>query len=209
DTGPYGGAYSGHRTMSAAPSVSTFQSLASARPPGILLYNYSADEIGNCTNLYPTIRQWAYNMHQAGINNLISMSPNPALYSDGSATGRSAVDIWVMLPLMYEKSKSEIARVLQKGDAVWSYNTLIQDAYSPKWTIDFDPVNFRIQPGFINQSLNLTGLLYWRVDRWNADPWNDVNNSGTYSSNNFPGEGMLVYPGKQVGIQGVVGSMRL
>ena len=167
-----------------------------------MLYNYSADEIGHCTNLYPTIQQWANNMHQAGISNLISMSPTPALYSDGSGTGRSAVDIWVLLPVMYNKSKAEVAKVLKKGDAVWSYNTLVQDAYSPKWLIDFDPINFRIQPGFINQSLNLTGLLYWRVDRFPSDPWNNVNNSGTYSSANYPGEGMLVYPGKQVGVHG-------
>ena len=99
--------------------------------------------------------------------------------------------------------------MLKKGDAVWSYNTLVQDAYSPKWLIDFDPVNFRIQPGFINQSLNLTGLLYWRIDRFPSDPWNNVNNSGTYSSANYPGEGMLVYPGQQVGVPGVVASMRL
>ena len=38
-------------------------------------------------------------------------------------------------------------QALAKGDAVWSYNTLVQDAYSPKWEIDFDPINFRIQPG--------------------------------------------------------------
>jgi hypothetical protein len=208
-TGPYGGAYSGHCVMSPAPSVSYFKSVAGAQHPGLMLYDYSADEIGHCTNLYPTIQQWAHNMHQAGIKNLISMSPTPALYSDGSGTGRSAVDIWVLLPLMYNNSKSEVARVLQKGDSVWSYNTLVQDGYSPKWLIDFDPVNFRIQPGFINQSLNLTGLLYWRVDRWPSDPWNDVNNTGTYSSANFPGEGMLVYPGKPVGVQGVVPSMRL
>jgi len=99
--------------------------------------------------------------------------------------------------------------VLKKGDAVWSYNTLVQDAYSPKWEIDFDPVNFRIQPGFINQSLNLTGLLYWRIDRWASDPWNNVNNKGAFSSANYPGEGMLVYPGQQVGVPGVVASMRL
>jgi hypothetical protein len=110
---------------------------------------------------------------------------------------------------MYNNSQSEVARVLQKGDTVWSYNTLVQDAYSPKWLIDFDPVNFRIQPGFINQSLGLSGLLYWRVDRWASDPWNNINNTGTYSSANFPGEGALVYPGQQVGIQGVVASMRL
>jgi hypothetical protein len=209
NTGPYGGAYAGHCVMSPAPPVSRFKALASLQQPGVLLYDYSADEVGHCTNLYPTIQQWAHNMHEAGINNLVSISPVPALYSDGSGTGRSAVDIWVLLPLMYNKNKSEVAHVLQKGNSVWSYNTLVQDPYSPKWEIDFDPVNFRIQPGFINQSLNLTGLLYWRIDRWTSDPWTNVNNTGTYSSNNFPGEGMLVYPGQQVGIQGVVGSMRL
>jgi hypothetical protein len=208
-TGPFSGADVGRCNMSPAPSVSQFKSLASAQQPGLMLYDYSADEIGHCTNLYPTIRQWANNMHQAGIKNLISMSPTPALYDDGSGTGRSAVDIWVLLPLMYNNSKARVSEVLKKGDSVWSYNTLVQDAYSPKWLIDFDPVNFRIQPGFINQSLNLTGLLYWRIDKWPSDPWNNVNNAGTYSSANYPGEGMLVYPGQQVGVKGVVASMRL
>lgn len=207
--GPYGGASVGHCAMAAAPSVSTFKSLAAAQQPGLMLYNYSADEINQCTNLYPTLRQWANNMHQAGIKNLITMSPTPALYSDGSGTGRSAVDIWVLLPVMYNNAKSEVAHAIEKGDSVWSYNTLVQDSYSPKWEIDFDPINFRIQPGFINQSLNLTGLLYWRIDRWNSDPWNNINNAGTYSSANYPGEAALVYPGKQVGVQGVVASMRL
>src|SRR5882724_4054524 len=128
--GPYGGGYAGHCAMSAAPSAGQFKSLAAAQQPGLMLYNYSADEIGHCTNIYPTIQQWAQNMHQAGIKNLITMSPNPALYSDGSGSGRSAVDIWVLLPLMYNNSKSEVNRVLQKGDSVWSYNTLVQDAYS-------------------------------------------------------------------------------
>jgi hypothetical protein len=110
---------------------------------------------------------------------------------------------------MYNNSKAQVGEVLKKGDAVWSYNTLVQDAYSPKWLIDFDPVNFRIQPGFISQSLNLSGMLYWRVDKWPSDPWENVNNGGTYSSSNYPGEGMLVYPGEPVGVKGVVASMRL
>ena len=208
-TGPFSGADIGRCNMSPAPSVNQFKSVASAQQPGLMLYDYSADEIGHCTNLYPMIRQWANNMHQAGIKNLISMSPTPALYDDGSGTGRSAVDIWVLLPLMYNNSKAHVGEVLKKGDSVWSYNTLVQDAYSPKWLIDFDPVNFRIQPGFISQSLNLTGLLYWRIDKWPSDAWNDVNNAGTYSSANYPGEGMLVYPGQPVGVKGVVASMRL
>ena len=110
---------------------------------------------------------------------------------------------------MYSNSQSRVAEVLKKGDSVWSYNTLVQDAYSPKWEIDFTPVDFRIQPGFISQSLNLSGLLYWRVDKWGSDPWNNVNNAGTFASSNYPGEGMLVYPGQQVGVKGVVASMRV
>jgi Domain of unknown function (DUF4091) len=209
DTGPFSGADVGNCKMAPAPSVSQFKSRTVGQQPGVLLYDYSADEIGHCTNLYPTIQQWAYNMHQAGISNLVSISPKPGLYSDGSGTGRSAVDIWVLLPVMYNNSQTEVDHVLKKGDSVWSYNTLVQDAYSPKWEIDFDPVDFRIQPGFINQSLNLTGLLYWRIDRWTSDPWNNVNNTGAFSSANYPGEGMLVYPGEQVGVKGVVASMRL
>ena len=209
DVGPFSGANVGNCSMSAAPPASQFKALAAQQQPGLMLYNYSADEIGHCSNLYPTIKQWASNMHQAGIKNLISMSPTPALYDDGTGTGKSAVDVWVLLPVMYNGAKPHVSEVLKKGDSVWSYNTLVQDAYSPKWLIDFDPVNFRIQPGFISQSLDLTGMLYWRVDKWPSDPWNDVNNNGTYSSANYPGEGMLVYPGKDVGVNGVVASMRM
>jgi Domain of unknown function (DUF4091) len=207
--GPFSGADVGRCRMSPAPSPAVYKSLAAAQHPGMMLYSYSADEIGHCTNLYPRIKEWASNMHQAGIKNMISMSPTSALYDDGSGTGRSAVDIWVLLPLMYNNAKPHVEEVLKKGDDVWSYNTLVQDAYSPKWLIDFNPADFRIQPGFISQSLNLKGMLYWRVDQWTSDPWNNVNNAGRYSSSNYPGEGMLVYPGEQVGVKGVVASMRL
>jgi hypothetical protein len=195
--------------MSAAPTAAQFQAAAVAQHPSLQLYDYSADEIGKCSNLYPILRQWGSNMHQAGINHLVTMAPVPDLLDDGSGTGRSAVDIWVMLPLTYDHSQPIVLEALAKGDSAWSYNGLVQDSYSPKWEIDFAPINFRIQPGFISQSLSLSGLLYWRVDNWSSDPWNQVNNAGVFSSNNYPGEGMLVYPGKQVGITGVAPSMRL
>ena len=207
--GYYSGADYSSCAMTAAPSVAEFQATAAAQQKGLYLFDYSADEVGNCTNLYTTIQQWGYNMHQAGINNLVTMAPVTALFSDGSGSGRSAVDDWVVLPVEYNGSVSTIEQALQKGDEVWSYNTVVQDAYSPKWEIDFAPINFRIQPGFINQSLNLTGLLYWRVDDWNSSPWTNPNNAGTFSSSNYPGEGVLVYPGSTVGVTGVAPSMRL
>ena len=207
--GFYGGAYAGNCTMSSAPSTSQFQAAAASQANGLMRYDYSADEISGCTNLYPVLTQWAQNMHAAGVENLVTMAPDPALFNDGTGTGRSVVDIWVMLPIEYDSNVSNVNAALQKGDSAWSYNTLVQDAYSPKWEIDFAPVNFRLQPGFISQSLGLTGLLYWRVDDFTANPWTNPNNVGTFSSNNYPGEGMLFYPGAQVGLNQVVPSLRL
>ena len=195
--------------MSAPPSVTDFQQAASANPPGLYLVNYTADEISGCTNLYASIQVWAQNMHQAGINNLIVMDPVSPLFTDGSGSGRPAVDVWVVLPSGYVSSGSLIGEAESVGSEVWSYNTLSQDGYSPKWLIDFDPIGIRLQAGFLSQTLNLTGLLYWRVDDWGASPWSQVNNEGVFGTGNYPGEGVLVYPGAPAGLTGVAPSMRL
>ncbi len=192
--------------MTPAPSVDKIRDRLAQYSPSLLRYNYTADEIDECPNLNPTIKQWARNLHTAGASNLITMKPIPQLYNTG---GRSAVDIWVLLPKMYDDAKANVLQVMRQGNQVWSYNALVQDDYSPKWQIDFKPINFRIQPGFINQSLGLTGLLYWRIDLWTKDPWNDIQTYDFKPDYYFPGEGMLFYPGKQVGIEGVVPSMRL
>jgi len=194
--------------MDPAPAPDAFLSAAALHQPDLFLYAYTADEIGACANLYPAMREWALNMHASRIQNLVTMAPAPELYDDGSGTNRSAVDIWVMLPKMYEAAKSRVAYVLSKGDAAWSYNALVQDDYSPKWQIDFSPLDYRLQAGFISQSLELTGLLYWRADVWTADPWTDP--GVVVDGYPFPGEGLLLYPGADVGLPGgVVPSLRL
>lgn len=196
--------------MAPAPSLKKIKTTAAKHESGLFLYARYADEIDNCSNLIEPVKEWARNFHQAGVATALAMTPTPALYDDGSGTGRTAVDIWIVLPEVYDEARDRITEVLQKGNKVWSYNALVQDGYSPKWQIDFEPINYRIHPGFISQSLGLTGILYWRVDLWTKDPWKDVQ---TYFQKKykhyFPGEGMLFYPGKQVGIKGVVPSMRL
>jgi len=189
-------------TMRPAPSGDACRQAAVRHQKDLFLYNYTADEIGPNPKLHAPMKEWARSLHQAGLRNLVTMAPISELYSDSS--GRSVVDVWVVLPKMYDAAKDRIAEVMRKGDEVWSYNAVVQDTYSPKWELDFAPINYRLQPGFINQSLGLTGLLYWRVDNWSRDPWNDV-----YAYPAYPGEGLLVYPGRQVGVPGVVASMRL
>jgi len=203
----YSGASNGYCSMSQPPSVSQLRSVASQQDQNLTPMVYSTDEIINCTALYPTIKAWGYNLHQAGVKNLATLPPIPDLFDDGSGTGRSAVDYWAVMSISY--NPGYVAQAISKGDQVWSYTALVQDSYSPKWQIDFAPMNFRIQPGFLSQTLGFTGILYWRVDAWSSDPWNQINDQGAYSSNNYPGEGVLVYPGYQVGIDGVAPSMRL
>lgn len=208
DLGIGSGAYISRLEMRPAPSVEEFRQAAARHERDLLLYNYTADEIGGNTELYEGIRQWARNLHQAGIKNLITITPEEGLLDDGSGTGRSAVDIWVLLPLMYDGAPGPVAQALAKGDEVWSYTALAQDEYSPKWEVDFAPINYRIMGGFISQSLGLTGLLYWKVDLWSEDPYT-IMSAYAHEAGPFPGEGMLVYPGEPVGVSGVVGSMRL
>lgn len=208
-TGMFSGADNGNCNMTQAPSTADFSAAAASHDPDLELFNYTADEVTHCPQIFPQIIRWAQNMHRAGIRNLVVMDPNPLLFDDGTGTGRSAVDIWVVLPRSFDSAGDTIAQALAKGDEVWSYNAVSQDTYSPKWLIDYDPINFRIQPGFISESLGLTGILYWRIDRWTPNPWTSVNNSGVFNLSNYPGEGMLIYPGGPAGVVGVAPSIRL
>ena len=135
------GADYNHGTMSRALSVEEIQQIARQLPSGPLLYNYTADEIVEFPNLYPMIKAWARNLHSAGILNLITMTPVPELFDDGTGSGRSAVDIWVLAPGYYEASTPNVAAVLKKGDRVWTYTALVQDDHSPRWEIDFPPMH--------------------------------------------------------------------
>jgi Domain of unknown function (DUF4091) len=192
------------KEMPPSPSIARFRAVALQHQPDILLYNFTADEISRCPNQYPRLRDWAANMHAAGIQNLVTVAPVPELEDDGTGTGRSAVDIWVELPEQWASSAAEIEKVQAKGDAVWSYNVLVQDGYSPKHEINFSPLDYRLNMGFISQSLGLSGFQQWAVDNWTLSPWNDV--TGNMS---VPSDGILVYPGREVGIVGYAPSIRL
>ncbi len=192
------------RVMPPAPSVAQFGAVKAKHQPDILLYNFSADEITGCPHQYSTLREWARNMHAAGIQNMVTVVPTPSLEDDGTGTGRSAVDIWVELPLQYDRAIHEIDKVLAKGDSVWSYNVLVQDGYSPKQEITFTPLDYRLNMGFISQSLGISGFQQWKVDQWTSDSWNSLPvYQGVY------GDGLLLYPGGPAGVTGYAPSMRL
>lgn len=193
--------------MKQVPSVEEIKKAMQVHQEDLLLYAYSADEVQKCDNLDESLKEWGQNIHQAGAKQLVVTIPKPELYDDGTGTGRSAVDIWVIKAPWYDKAPERIKEVLAKGDEVWFY-TGLQGTNYPKWLIDYQPINFRIPQGFISQSLGMTGVLYWRADWWTDDPWNQLK-VYVQGGQTFPGEAMLIYPGDKVGIKGVVPSMRL
>jgi len=236
------GACSGSDLKPKPPTLAALQTAVNAQPTGLYLNDYTADPESSCTNTayYNSVIAWAKVLHKAvvtgvpgqvGVDNLVSQRPDSAaaaggLFNDGLGTGRSAVDDWTMLPQDYDVAQTDtfdglhnVTYVLQKGDKVWSYNDEVLDYYSPKWELDFLPINYRIWPGFLNQSLGITGMNYWAVSNWNSESaaWTSSLSKGYTNSNNgyFPEEGILVYPGGPAGLesnstyQGVAASMRL
>jgi hypothetical protein len=194
-----------------APSVADLLSLKAKHQPGLPLYLHLADEISECPGIFPTLKQWARNARQAGLLSILTAVPLPDLRDDGSGSGRSVADIWVLLPKQFVSNSADIAAAMKKGDRIWSYTAIVQDNFSPKWEIDFQPINYRIF-GFLNQSLGASGLLYWSVNSWAVGPTSDAWNNMTYIEGGKPtppGEGWLVYPGADVGSEAFVPSMRL
>jgi hypothetical protein len=194
-----------------APSVAELESLKAQHQPGLPLYLHLADEVSDCRNIFPVLKQWGQNARRAGLLAQLTAIPLPDLRDDGSGSGHSVADIWVLLPKQFISNSADVAAVLKKGDQVWSYTAIVQDNFSPKWEIDFLPMNYRIF-GFLNQSMGASGLLYWSVNSWAIGPTNDPWNNMTYIEGGKPtppGEGWLTYPGAEVGSESLVPSIRL
>lgn len=192
--------------LTSPPSPQEIKARLASFEQNLLIYNYSADEIDRCRNIAESVKAWGRALHEAGVPQLIVMFPQRQLFDDG--TGRSAVDIWVFSPELYVENP-EAQAILDEALAIseaWSYTALMKLDDIPKWGIDFLPMNYRIMQGFLNQRYDLSGVLYWRVNLWQQNPWHDVtDNERTWPA----GEGMLVYPGQQIALTSPVPSMRL
>ena len=90
------------------------------------------------------------------------------------------------------------------GDEIWTYTAVVQETENPTpyWQIDFPLLNYRVAT-WINFRHGVDGLLYWTTDLWRGmdgddyDPWTDAC-SYDVGWACFNGEGLLVYPGKDV-----------
>ncbi|MCP5120579.1 MAG: DUF4091 domain-containing protein, partial [bacterium] len=90
------------------------------------------------------------------------------------------------------------------GDEVWTYTAVVEnpDNPTPYWQLDFPLLNYRIVP-WINYRYEVNGFLYWATAVWGTakekgvTPWEDAC-SYDVGWACFNGEGLLLYPGREV-----------
>lgn len=97
------------------------------------------------------------------------------------------------------------------GDKLWWYVCCgpgPSSGYCNLFT-QFDGIKHRIL-FWQQKDLGVTGLLYWSTNYWNdvADPWLSAWTT-PWTGNDTFGDGSLLYPGKNHGVDGPVSSLRL
>jgi hypothetical protein len=182
---------------------------ADLKRPGVTFYTYLFDE-PNDEKAYATVRQWGNAIREAKsvVKVLVVEQPWPQDAKWGDLYG--AVDIWVPLFSLFTPESAAARQAL--GEEIWAYTALCQGKPTPWWEIDFPLLNYRV-PAWIAWRFRERGLLYWGgMAYWTQveDPWTDPKTFGTWKNGEgWNGEGVLVYPGRAVGYDGVAPSLRL
>ena len=123
------------------------------------------------------------------------------------------VDIWV--PTWELANIDDIKRRQLAGDDVWSYTALTHRGFT-NWLLDEPLIHYRT-PAWFSYVLELKGILYWQTTVWAGvpgkypvkNPWLTQESYVNEQRLVWNGEGSLIYPGTQAGVQGPIGSMRL
>ncbi len=166
-----------------------------------LAYIYLEDEPNNAEQ-YEIVRRQGELIRESGIRRLCTEQTVTSDPAWGTLYG--AVDIWCPLWCLYDEPTARERQEL--GEKIWTYTALCQgDGRAPFWQIDFAPVHFRA-PFWVNWHYGVEGFLYWSSIYWTAgqDPW-----VAPHFRDQFWGEGMLLYPGQDAGLNGPVPSIRL
>ncbi len=192
------------------PSTSEINFQSTGFPAGLPLDLYVGDELNNCPAAYTPLKTMGTNAHAANpsVKTTVTMNtPDANLYDEGD--GRSAIDHWVLLD-----SQQQWPSLPWGGPGdLWSYTSCnAGSGNTPEWMTDYPLINERIQAGFLNWTQGATGILYYRVDGWNAGntiaSWNNLNVTACLG-NSRPGDGMFLYPPAPIGSSEKAPGMRL
>ena len=166
-----------------------------------LAYIYMEDE-PNDAEQYETVRQQGALIRESGIKRLCTEQTVTSNPSGARCTGRWTSGARCGVCTM---------RKLRASGRNWARRSGLTPrcargmARAPFWQIDFSPVQFRA-PFWVSWHYGVKGFLYWSSIYWTEgqDPW-----TTPHFRDQYWGEGMLLYPGKDAGLSGPVPSIRL
>ena len=153
---------------------------------------------------YPIAYERGQHVHSFGtdVRVLVTIHPVSELYGE--------VDIWCPVLFNYDSPNAKARQSL--GEVVWWYTCVVPKQPYPTYQIDDDAISHRIL-SWLQVKNAVDGTLYWSTtvfQKWNGaeyvprDVWTDPL---SYPSAN--GEGFLLYPGTEYGIDGPIGTIRL
>jgi hypothetical protein len=169
-----------------------------ARMPGAVPYSYVFDEPP--PSQLAQVRRWgaALQLVAPGVRQLVTATPDPSL---GRAVGAWAMHIGALTP-------SALAATRSVGAEAWVYSSCCESPGSPTLLLDQSAVgNLAVAPATWLQGG--AGLLYWSVNDYTADPYRDPQNHGGDAGRISNGDGVLLYPGRPLGLAGPAASVRL
>ncbi|MCX8036374.1 MAG: DUF4091 domain-containing protein [Candidatus Sumerlaeia bacterium] len=175
----------------------------------LLVYTYLHDE-PNDPEAYESVRQWGGVVRQSGSRVKVLVVEQTKTQDPRWGDLYGAVDIWCSLYPLFDPETAAARQ--QLGEMLWCYTALCQQTPTPWWETDFPLLHYRV-PAWIAWRYGINGQLYWGgMTVWTGcdDVWTDPANY-RHGEKKVPyiGEGMLTYPARDVGFDGIVPSMRL
>lgn len=174
---------------------------------------YPSDEPVN-TEQYEAIKQQAAKIHSIS-RDLKVVSP---FYRNPDFTKESVYDlltgtleIWCAVSAFFDQTQAQMRAKQRQGQEGWWYVCCGPGAPYANFFVDFKAVEHRLL-FWQQKKYRLQGLLYWSTTYWDPrstkDPWQDIA-TVKWIGDKIYGDGSLMYPGKQVGVDGPVSSIRL
>ncbi|HNW07956.1 MAG: DUF4091 domain-containing protein [Verrucomicrobia bacterium] len=123
------------------------------------------------------------------------------------------INIWCPNIWYFNENKERLFAKLAKGEEFWWYVCCDPAPPYPNYFLNLDGPSHRVLP-WMGWKYRCQGLLYWNTTWWDEgkngteDPWTDMATVKGINKNMY-GDGSLLYPGKKVGVDGPVSSIRL
>ncbi len=117
------------------------------------------------------------------------------------------INIWCAVSSYFDPQK-QLAKK-ERGESSWWYVCCGPGSPYANFHITMDAIDHRILM-WQQKKYRVDGLLYWGVNYWlgTTDPWEDMATVKGINPDLY-GDGSLLYPGKKIGVDGPIASLRL